>query len=201
VTEQSTQRTESSFEVVTDVLGEPWLAETIPLEPDFEGDVVATLVSRRTASPSERATLHVHGFSDYFFHAEYGEWWIQRGHDMYALDLRKYGRSIRPHQSATYVADLSEYYDELDAAWERRPHPRGDLRPLHRRPDRLSLGGLAEAEGARGDRAQLPLARHAGQALDALAGHDGPDQAGRRAPADARAAAGGAGLLHAQPAP
>ena len=119
MTEQSTQRTEASFEVVTDVLGEPWLAETIPLEPDFEGEVVATLVSRRADSPTDRATLHVHGFSDYFFHAEYGEWWIQHGHDMYALDLRKYGRSIRPHQSATYVADLSEYFAELDAAWER----------------------------------------------------------------------------------
>ncbi|MFC5729892.1 MULTISPECIES: alpha/beta hydrolase [Nocardioides] len=119
MTEQSTHRTESSYEVVTDVLGAPWVAETIPLEPDFEGEVVATLVSRRTGSPTDRATLHVHGFSDYFFHAEHGEWWIERGHDMYGLDLRKYGRSLRPHQSATYVADLAEYFEELDAAWER----------------------------------------------------------------------------------
>lgn len=119
MTEQSTQRTGSSFEVVTDILGEPWVAETIPLEPDFEGEVVATLVSRRADSPTDRATLHVHGFSDYFFHAEYGEWWIERDHAMYGLDLRKYGRSIRPHQSATYVADLAEYFEELDAAWQR----------------------------------------------------------------------------------
>jgi alpha-beta hydrolase superfamily lysophospholipase len=119
VTEQSTQRPEASVEVVTDVLGEPWLAETIHLEPDFEGEVVATLVSRPLDSTFDRATLHVHGFSDYFFQAEYGEWWVERGHDMYALDLRKYGRSLRPHQSATYVADLSEYFAELDAAWER----------------------------------------------------------------------------------
>jgi alpha-beta hydrolase superfamily lysophospholipase len=61
----------------------------------------------------------VHGFSDYFFHTEYGAWWLERDHDMYALDLRKYGRSIRPHQSATYVADLADYFAEIDAAWER----------------------------------------------------------------------------------
>ncbi|WP_435768705.1 alpha/beta hydrolase [Nocardioides sp. SYSU DS0651] len=123
MSDQSTQRQTrpdaATGEVVTDVLGEPWLAETIALEPDFEGEVVATLVSRVTDAPSERATLHVHGFSDYFFQAEYGEWWVEHGHDMYALDLRKYGRSIRPHQSATYVADLDEYFAELDEAWER----------------------------------------------------------------------------------
>ncbi|MEQ6899629.1 alpha/beta hydrolase [Nocardioides sp. YIM 152588] len=102
-----------------DVLGEPWTAETLPLAPDVEGEVVATLVSRHTATTTDRALLHVHGFTDYFFHTEYGEWWLERDHDMYALDLRKYGRSIRPHQSPTYVDDLEVYFEELDAAWER----------------------------------------------------------------------------------
>lgn len=106
-------------EQTVDILGEPWRVETIPLDDDFEGEVVATLVSRRLEEPTPRATLHVHGFSDYFFHTGYGEWWLERDHDMYGLDLRKYGRSIRPHQSATYVADLEEYFAELDAAWER----------------------------------------------------------------------------------
>lgn len=104
---------------VADVLGEPWLAETIDLLPDEEGAVVATLVSQRAAEPTERAMLHVHGFSDYFFHTEYGAWWLARGHSAYGLDLRKYGRSIRPHQTPTYVADLETYFEELDAAWER----------------------------------------------------------------------------------
>jgi alpha-beta hydrolase superfamily lysophospholipase len=102
-----------------DILGEPWRVETIPLPDDFEGEVVATLVSRTAVPGGQSATLHVHGFSDYFFHSEYGAWWVERGHAMYGLDLRKYGRSLRPHQSATYVADLDEYFADLDAAWER----------------------------------------------------------------------------------
>lgn len=106
-------------DIRSDILGEPWRAETIALDDDFEGEVVATLVSRSAAQPTAAAVLHVHGFADYFFQTEYGEWWLDRGHDMYALDLRKYGRSMRPHQSATYVADLEEYFAELDAAWER----------------------------------------------------------------------------------
>ncbi|MDN4162108.1 alpha/beta hydrolase [Nocardioides abyssi] len=100
-----------------DVLGEPYLAEEIVLPDDEEGPVVATLVQRRAAAPTRRAVLHVHGFADYFFQTGYAEWWTERGYDFYALDLRKYGRSLRPHQTPNYVADLAEYAAELDAAW------------------------------------------------------------------------------------
>lgn len=102
-----------------DVLGEPWVAETIGLPPDDEGTVVATLVSRRADRPTNRAVLHIHGFSDYFFQTEYAEWWLARGYDFYALDLRKYGRSLRPHQTPTYITDLHDYFAEIDLAWHR----------------------------------------------------------------------------------
>ncbi|QCW50678.1 alpha/beta hydrolase [Nocardioides dongxiaopingii] len=102
-----------------DVLGEPWTAETIGLAPDAEGPVVATLVSRRAENPNGRAVLYVHGFADYFFQTEYAAWWLERGYDFYALDLRKYGRSIRPHQTPTYVDDVHTYFAELDLAWWR----------------------------------------------------------------------------------
>ena len=106
-------------EIVTDVLGEPWTAETIHFPPDDEGPVVATLVHRPAESPSGRAVLHVHGFADYFFQTEYAGWWVDRGYDFYALDLRKYGRSLQPHQSPNFVTDLREYYPDLDSAWHR----------------------------------------------------------------------------------
>ncbi|WP_323792295.1 alpha/beta hydrolase [Nocardioides sp.] len=102
-----------------DILGEPWESETISLPPDGEGPVTATLVRRRAERSNGRAVLHVHGFADYFFHTEYAEWWLERGYDFYAVDLRKYGRSMLPHQTPTYVADLSEYFADLDACWWR----------------------------------------------------------------------------------
>lgn len=102
-----------------DVLGEPYLTETITLPPDEEGPVVATLVLRRAAQPSDRAVLYVHGFCDYFFQRDYAEWWTERGYDFYALDLRKYGRSLRPHQTPNYVTDLRQHFPELDAALHR----------------------------------------------------------------------------------
>jgi alpha-beta hydrolase superfamily lysophospholipase len=102
-----------------DVLGPPYTAETIQLPDDEEGEVVATLVRRPAGRRTSRAVLHVHGFADYFFQTAYAEWWTERGYDFYAVDLRKYGRSIRPHQTPNYVADLHDYFPELDVAWER----------------------------------------------------------------------------------
>lgn len=101
------------------VLGLPYTAETIALEPDEEGAVVATLVHRPAAEPSNAAVLHVHGFADYFFQTGYADWWTARGYDFYALDLRKYGRSLRQHQTPNYVSDLHDYFPELDQAWRR----------------------------------------------------------------------------------
>jgi alpha-beta hydrolase superfamily lysophospholipase len=107
-----------------DILGAPYTAETLELPDDEEGKVVATLVRRPAGSPgavrrTTKAVLHVHGFADYFFQTTYAEWWTQRGYDFYALDLRKFGRSILPHQTPNYVTDLAHYYPELDLAWDR----------------------------------------------------------------------------------
>jgi len=114
-TEAAGERTDD-WEV--DVLGEPYRALTFELRPDSEGPVVATLVHRPAADPTGRAVLHVHGFADYFFQTVAADHWVERGYDFYALDLRKYGRSIRAHQTPNYVADLTSYYEELDLAWQ-----------------------------------------------------------------------------------
>jgi alpha-beta hydrolase superfamily lysophospholipase len=106
-------------DAVPDILGAPYTAETLELPADDEGEVVATLVHRAAARRTDRAVLHVHGFADYFFQTAYADWWTERGYDFYALDLRKYGRSIRPHQTPNYVTDLAHYHPELDLAWDR----------------------------------------------------------------------------------
>jgi hypothetical protein len=50
--------------VELDVLGMPYEQRRIPLDPDDEGEVVATLVSRRASEPTNRAVLYLHGFVD-----------------------------------------------------------------------------------------------------------------------------------------
>jgi alpha-beta hydrolase superfamily lysophospholipase len=109
----------TSTEGGADVLGAPYVARTLPLRPDAEGQVVATLVHRPATGPSTgRAVLHVHGFADYFFQTGAADFWCDRGYDFYAIDLRKYGRSLLAHQTPNYVEDLSEYHEELDQAYD-----------------------------------------------------------------------------------
>ncbi|MEV4278065.1 alpha/beta hydrolase [Actinoplanes xinjiangensis] len=100
----------------TDVLGWPYERHTIELGSDDEGPVVATLVRRRAETPSRRAVLHVHGFVDYFFQTHLADFFVEQGWDFYALDLRKYGRSLLPHQTPNFARSLTEYFPELDEA-------------------------------------------------------------------------------------
>jgi alpha-beta hydrolase superfamily lysophospholipase len=102
--------------VETDVLGQPYERHTIELGTDDEGPVVATLVRRRAETPSRRAVLYVHGFVDYFFQTHLADFFVERGWDFYALDLRKYGRSLLAHQTPNFARSLTEYYPELDEA-------------------------------------------------------------------------------------
>ncbi len=116
---RETRKAAVSGTLETDLLGAPYTRETLVLRPDFEGEVLATLVHRPAAAPTTKAVLHVHGFCDYFFQTAAADFWIAHGYDFYALDLRKYGRSLRPHQTPNYVGDLGTYYEELDLAHER----------------------------------------------------------------------------------
>jgi alpha-beta hydrolase superfamily lysophospholipase len=102
--------------VEQDILGTPYERQTIDLGRDDEGPVVATLVRRRATAPTRNAVLYVHGFVDYFFQTHLADFYVDRGWDFYAIDLRKYGRSLLPHQTPNFCRNLTEYFPELDEA-------------------------------------------------------------------------------------
>jgi alpha-beta hydrolase superfamily lysophospholipase len=85
---------------------------------DYDGAVVATLVRLPTANAPRGPVLYVHGFADYFFQRHMAERFAAEGFAFYALDLRKYGRSLRPHQHPNFCKSVSEYYADIDAAIE-----------------------------------------------------------------------------------
>ncbi|GIG26213.1 alpha/beta hydrolase [Cellulomonas denverensis] len=142
-----------------DVLGPDWRRRTLPLRPDLPGrpDPVATLVHRADAGtdPDRPAVLYLHGFVDYFFHDHVGAALAERGIDLYGLDLRDYGRSIRPGRTPNTVRSLGVYAEEVDTAIHL-------LRRRHRRVVLLghSTGGLIAALWAD--------ARHGTGLIDAL---------------------------------
>lgn len=91
---------------------------TPPLEIEQQAGVerlVATLI-RHGAPVHDRAILYVHGWNDYFFQAHLGDFFEAQGFDFYAIDLRRYGRSLRPGMLGGYVVDLTEHFDDIDAA-------------------------------------------------------------------------------------
>ncbi len=98
------------------VINERYDIRTIDLEDDYDGPVVATLLSRKGADTLKKAMLYIHGYGDYFFHEHLGAWAQDQGFRFYALDLRKYGRSLLPHQKPSYTKDLQEYNPEISEA-------------------------------------------------------------------------------------
>ncbi|MBD8043631.1 alpha/beta hydrolase [Arthrobacter sp. Sa2BUA2] len=122
-----------------DRLGDGYRYLTLDLGEDDEGPVVATLVSytaepppppsfmgrlrsalSRTPAPvvpePVHAVIYIHGWTDYFFQTELATFWADRGVVFYALDLRKYGRSLRPGQSEGFITDLADYDADIEAA-------------------------------------------------------------------------------------
>jgi alpha-beta hydrolase superfamily lysophospholipase len=102
--------------VETDILGTPYEQHTIVLPDDDEGPVVATLIRRRAERPGKRAVLYLHGFCDYFFQTHLADFYTDNGWDFYALDLRKYGRSLLGHQTPNFAGSVTEYFPEIDEA-------------------------------------------------------------------------------------
>lgn len=102
----------------TDILGEGYESRTIELIDDAEGPCVATLVRARPPEGARLTILYLHGRNDYFFQTEMADRLRQAGAAFYALDMRKYGRSLRPHQTIGYTDDLSVYDEEIGEAIE-----------------------------------------------------------------------------------
>jgi alpha-beta hydrolase superfamily lysophospholipase len=142
-----------------DVLGPDFEQRVLPLAPDDEGDVCATLV--RCVAPESSAAvrhgrrgqinvvLYVHGWADYFLQAEAARYLTRMGFPFYAVDLRKFGRSLRPWQTPGYTDDLAVYDEDFLAALQAVREDIADVYGDGARPTvhvlAHSLGGLIAA--------------------------------------------------------
>ena len=90
-------------------------AEPAPGEPD-DVELVATLIRKSGPRIGSRAALYLHGWNDYFFQTHLADYLTDLGYDFYAVELRRYGRSIRQGQLRGFIANLDDYSLELDAA-------------------------------------------------------------------------------------
>ena len=97
---------------------------TIPLGSDYDGPITATLVRRPKDPARDCAVLYLHGFVDYFFQRHMADFYetitaprAPMGCDFFALDLRKYGRSLPDdYEFKNFAKSLDEYFDEITFA-------------------------------------------------------------------------------------
>lgn len=108
----------------TDILGDGYTCQTLHLgrDPEGEGDAFATIVRYRPRDTNRAdweqrpAVLLVHGMTDYFFATHVAEFLHGAGLAVYAVDLRKCGRSRREGQRWHYSENLQHYFPDLTGA-------------------------------------------------------------------------------------
>ena len=107
-----------------DVLGKPFEQLTLDLGVQGRhGPLVATLVRLRPKPVAallqplhDVDVLYVHGWSDFFFQTGLATFWTGLGARFHALDLRRYGRSLRPENVPGYIDTLDDYDVDIEAA-------------------------------------------------------------------------------------
>lgn len=89
---------------------------TVEQANDYQGQVVSTIIRRDTVVPGGRGLLYIHGFNDYFFQGALGDSAVAHRWNFMAVDLRRYGRSLRPGMKRFQVRNLNEYFPDIDSA-------------------------------------------------------------------------------------
>ncbi|MFE1537316.1 alpha/beta hydrolase [Corynebacterium bovis] len=117
-------RSVETLPFVPDILGDGFTCTTVDLGPDPDGEtpVVSTLVRYRPEGVTDAdwaarpAVIFVHGMTDYFFQRHVAEHLHARGRAVYAVDLRKCGRSWRRGQTWHHVSAQGMYDEDLSIA-------------------------------------------------------------------------------------
>src|SRR5689334_14895814 len=108
-----------------DTLLQGFWAHTIDLGHDYDGPITATLVRRPKDRLRDGAVLYIHGYVDYFFQCHLADYYEKApvpgtsvsGYDFFALDLRKYGRSLPAgYKYPNFAKSMDEYFPEITEA-------------------------------------------------------------------------------------
>lgn len=101
-----------------DILGDGYEMRHVSQPDDYSGKVISTIIRKLALDSLHnlKGVLYVHGFNDYFFQSEMGDKFVEHGYDFYAVDLRKYGRSILPGQKKFELRNINEYFADIDSA-------------------------------------------------------------------------------------
>lgn len=99
-----------------DILKDGYESRFVCLGKKYDGMARCTIIRKKSPAPSKKAILYIHGFNDYFFQSEMGNRFVDSCYNFYAVDLRRYGRSLLPSQYPFDIRDFDAYFQEIDSA-------------------------------------------------------------------------------------
>ena len=100
-----------------DTLFPDYQARTVDQGHDYDGTVRSTIIRKQAAcNDSRKGILYVHGYNDYFLQPEMGRRFTDSCYHFYAVDLRRYGRSLSEGDPRFDIRDMSEYFPDIDSA-------------------------------------------------------------------------------------
>lgn len=101
----------------SDILGGEYESRYVDQGTDYSGPVRSTIIRlpRREGCDSTKGILYVHGYNDYFLQKGMGERFADSCYRFFAVDLRRYGRSLTDGQRKFDVRDLREYFADIDS--------------------------------------------------------------------------------------
>lgn len=103
----------------TDTLGLPFQVTYFSQPSDNVGPARSSLVRLLpdSACGNGKALVYIHGFNDYFFQTEMAHEFADHGYAFYAVDLRRYGRSLQDGDKRCMIRNFKDYFPDLDSAF------------------------------------------------------------------------------------
>ena len=95
-----------SAQWVEDILANGYELLTITHDKEKDSPVSTIIRKNMVNNTLKTGVLYIHGYNDYFFQKQLGDSVQAHGYNFYALDLRKYGRSILPNQDPFFCKSL-----------------------------------------------------------------------------------------------
>lgn len=102
----------------SDILGDGYEMRYVDQGTDYLGHVRSTIIKLpdKCGCNSSRGILYVHGFNDYFLQRNMGEIFTDSCWRFFAVDLRRYGRSLEDGQRMFETRSMHEYFADIDSA-------------------------------------------------------------------------------------
>ena len=104
-----------------DILGDDFEMKQVVHKED-KHNVISSIIRLKTNIPSKFGILYIHGYNDYFYQHEMAHKFDSYGFSFYAIDLRKYGRSLKENDTPFEIKHIEDYFPDINVALTQMQH-------------------------------------------------------------------------------